>query len=228
MRWPIVSILTLAGCVPDEVGREVQSGDAVACLAMSGTFTSPATLSGIIVADGTPSGNETWVAGARCDQISRRFSVTDGDQTWHVGYGWTEDHLDATEALDITPESEVDLSFMADGERAGFVLTQLGRIVAATSVGIGDPALLPNVVPGLEIRDGRTTGTQQIDCGTQVARSIVFRGDEDVDLEPVDSDWLHVDGQLAKAWALAAWGVRNATCDQDGELSWAIWRTEEG
>ena len=56
----------------------------------------------------------------------------------------------------------------------------------------------------------------------------MFRGDEDVDLEPIDADWLHVDGQLTKAWALAAWGVRNATCDQDGELSWAIWRTEEG
>ncbi|MCB9686202.1 MAG: hypothetical protein H6738_22860 [Alphaproteobacteria bacterium] len=227
--WRSLSLLPLAvGCIPDEVGREVQSGDAVACLAAPVAFDAEVTVSGIIVADGAPDGDEGWTAGARCDEISRRFSILDGDQTWHVGYGWTEDGPDATQVLDITPESEVDLYFMAQDERAGFVLTQLERIVAATSVGIGDPALLANAVPGLEIRDGRTTGTQHIDCGTQVSRSIVFRGDEDVDLEPVDSDWLHVDGQLTRAWALAAWGVRNATCDQDGELSWAIWRTEEG
>lgn len=224
----VVPVLVVAGCVPDEVGREVQSAEAVACLDLPGPFSSPATFEGLAVADGAPDGTEEWVVGARCDQVARRFSISDGDATWHVGYGWIEDHQDATDPLDIDPSSPLSLSFWAIEERAGFVVTQLDRVVAAIAVGIGDPALPADAVPGLEIRDGHTTGTQAVDCGTQVSRTIVFRGDEDLELEPIDSDWIQVDGQLTRAWAFAAWGMRNASCDQDGEESWGIWRTEEG
>lgn len=219
---------SLVACVPDEVGRLVQSGEPVACLDAPETPVSPVRVTGFATADGEPDGTEQWDVGARCDQVTRRFELVDGDgELWRVGYGWQEAGSDATVPVDVGPDSEeLDLEFRFEADTAGFVLQELGRVVAALSVGIGDPALPETAVPGLSILRGESRGSEATDCGRRVTRSIVFEGDEVVELEPVDAAWTSVAAQQTRVWALAAWGVENATCAEDGELSWAVWRED--
>ncbi len=226
----------LVACGVDEVGRGVQSAEAVACLdAPDASIALPVTVEGAALADGAPDGTETWDVGARCESVARRLELVDADRrVWRVGYGWLEGGAPATSPLAIGPESELVLDFHAEAEHAGFVLTELDRLVAAVAVGIGDPGLPAGAVTGLDVRDGPSTGSEPTDCGDRVARRIVFDGDgEPIELEPVDADWMRVDGVEVRAWALAAWGMRDAhlddaagTCPRDGELSWALWRED--
>lgn len=225
----------LTACVPDEPGTRVQSAEPTACLGPPpGADLGPdGELHGIevigqITADRPAEAGPEL--GARCGGEVREFEVTTPrGQVWVVGYGWSEDGLDATPPLDVTPNAPVRLVFRwvtSFGEAAGFALYEEDRLVAGLDVGTWGPALTPaDLPPGLRVSQGRVTGSDAQPCGRRVAREVVFDSDETLTLEAIDQAPLRVDGIPSEAWALAAWGWEEPTCeDVAGEFSWAVWR----
>lgn len=147
--------------------------------------------------------------------------------------GWTL--LDG-EGNDLTPDFNVaegdQVSFtyryrMVWGDVAGFVLRDAeGEVIAAADEGAWDNALEEGDVPGLAVSPGEVVATEATECEPLEGHTLIFEGDNTVEIEPVASDTVTVGGADFTAYALRAtsWG-EGTGCDVSDTTSvyaWAI------
>ena len=152
-------------------------------------------------------------------ECSRSVVVDDGLGTvLHLGIV----ALDA-DGGDITPDMGVAVGDvvhavyryrMVWGDVAGFALTRDGALGAAADEGAWGGALAPDDLPGLAVTPGDVVATERGDCLPVEGHSLVFTGDDTVEVVPVSSSSVDVDGSPLSALAVAAWGYGEPTgCD---------------
>lgn len=165
-----------------------------------------------------------------CGEHSRVLTILGDDGgIYGVGYGlWDEDGIDITPSLDLMAGDDVYLHFVSIesfGEAAGFVVQDTDSVAFAIEVGTWGPALERGVFPGLEVGTGELVGSGRTDCGDTEAREILFAGDAERAITPMDDALITVGGEAYRAWALSAWDYTLAECtDVAGELVWAVFR----
>lgn len=203
----------------------VEEGSAVVCLdderAMGGDDVD-IELSGTVV---------NQHAGADCT-LNLEVEADDGTR---YSVGWS---LADAEAQDLTPDFDV-----ADGERvsllyryrmvwgdaAGFVLRDAeGDVVAAADEGAWGSALEEGDVPGLAVSPGEVVATEATECEPLEGHTLLFEGDDTVEIEPVGSDAITVGGAEFTAYALRAtsWGEGTGcdVSDTTDTYAWALSR----
>jgi hypothetical protein len=227
-------VALLAACSePDVVLPEI--GQAFACLGNdagllpSGTETEGWEITGQVVAMGAGSGGELFPCNDAI--VDHSVAIVDADgATWTLGYGLKDaDGATAGPPLDLVNGADVSLTFRAvqsgEGQSAGFVLSDASGALAAVELGAWGDALEPADLPTLAISTGSERAREASECGDIVQTSIVFRGDDEVEITPVNSDIVTIDGVEHTAWAIAAWDYDQTTCpDSVGVRAWALFR----
>ncbi|MBM4393401.1 MAG: hypothetical protein FJ090_19945 [Deltaproteobacteria bacterium] len=159
----------------------------------------------------------------------------EGDERAVRRVGW---RLTDAEGNDVTPDFDVAvgdsvaLSYryrMVWGDVAGFVLLDGdGSLLAAADEGAWGDALDDGDVPGLAVTPGEVVATEATVCEPLEGHTLVFEGDDTVEIEPIASDSVTVGGAALTAHAVRAtsWG-EGAGCevtDTTSVYAWAVSR----
>lgn len=181
-----------------------------------------------LLLDGTVTAVEADASGARS------VTVDDGAGEVHTVGLSVGDAADAdiAPALDVAVGDAVHLVYryrFVWGDVAGFALSDADGLVVAAEEGAWGGALQEGDVPGLSVRRGDdVVAREAAECQPLEGFSLVFEGDEAVELVPVDTAPLSVDGAALTAIAVASWDYgESATCqisDVTGYDSWVVHR----
>ena len=176
---------------------------------------------------GRPSGEDTDIQlqgtiteiDAHAGDCTRAFTVEDADGVQStIGLLVLDaDNLDITPDLNVEVGAEVSLIYryrMVWGDVAGFSVSDSTGLVAAAEEGAWGGALEADDLGGLSVSVGELIGSEETSCEPVEGHSLVFSGDEDMELDPIDSDTVVVAGRTLTAHAIAAyeWGAGNG-CD---------------
>ncbi len=165
---------------------------------------------------------------------SRNLDVHVGEGTVYR-VGWTlldDDGTDITPDFDVAEGDAVTLLYryrLVWGDAAGFVLRDADdNVVAAADEGAWGSALEEGDVPGLSVSPGEVVATEATDCEPLEGHTLLFEGDDTVEIEPVDSGTVAVGGAEFTAYALRAtsWG-EGTGCDVSDTTevyAWALSR----
>ena len=165
-----------------------------------------------------------------CDQISRILTIiADDGLIYDLGYGYYDEHgKDLTQALDVRSGDSVYLHFVSVesfGQAEGFVLQDNDSVIGALEVGTWGPALEDGAFPGLTVSAGDPVGGGSEDCGDVVATEMVFTGDAERRITPVEDELITAGATAYRAYALASWDYETTTCtDVGGAQIWAAMR----
>jgi len=165
-----------------------------------------------------------------CGQISRVLTIiADDGLIYDMGYGFYDEHgKDITRALDVRSGDDVYLHFVSIesfGEAEGFVLQDNDSVIGALEVGTWGPALEEGSFPGLAVTAGDPVGGGSEDCGDVIANELVFQGDAERRITPVEDELITAGATAYHAYALASWEYETTTCtDVAGEQIWAAIR----
>ncbi len=171
------------------------------------------------------------VEGGDC-QIDLLIEQADGTL---AAIGWS---LADAEANDLTPDFDVAVGDavtllyryrMVWGDTAGFVLHDAeGAVVAAAEEGRWGNALEDGDVAGLSVSPGEVVATEATECEPLEGHTLVFEGDNTVEIEPVASETVTVGGADFTAYALRAtsWGEGTGcdVSDTTETYAWALSR----
>jgi hypothetical protein len=117
------------------------------------------------------------------------------------------------------------VSVQSFGEAEGFVLQDNDSVIGALEVGTWGPALEEGSFPGLTVVAGDPVGGGSEDCGDVVANELVFQGDAERRITPVEDELITAGATAYHAYALASWDYETTTCtDVAGEQIWAAIR----
>lgn len=105
-----------------------------------------------------------------------------------------------------------------------FVTDDAGLLLAADE-GAGAGALEGEAVPGLAVTAGTETVAGTVGkCGGDLGSTVVFEGDDTLELTPVEEGILTVSGAEMKATALASTRYEpGTTCDLSDQPSYLMW-----
>ena len=210
-------ILFLLACIT----TPIQSGDVTVCLD-GGRPTADLALD--------VAGPITAVGEGDC---GAELTMEDGDGIAHtIGYAAKDG-----DAADITPVSSlavgdtVQLAYdyrFVWGDVAGFAIYADDGLVVAADEGVWGGAFALDMLDGLTVSYGDKLGTEETDCMPMDGYTMVFHGDSDVVVEPINSAEVEIGGVAVQALAVAAWqwGQPHGcqVSDTTDHLAWVVSR----
>lgn len=161
------------------------------------------------------------------------IALEDGADVRTVGLSVRDaDGVDATPALDLAEGDVVSLVYryrFVWGDVAGFALHDADGLVVAAEEGAWGGSDVVQAVPGLAVRRGDdVVAREATDCVPIEGYSLVFEGDEAVELVPVAEAPVVVGGAELTAVAVASWDYGESTScaisDATGFQSWVVYR----
>ena len=201
-------------------------GSAAACLYGEGMATEAGLwdITGAVVSD--EAGALTQGA---CDgSVSRVLTIAGNDGvTWSLGYGLQDaSGADLTPALDVEPGGSIYLRFRAASSFAtatGFALQDTESLIAALESRA--PVLEAADAGGLAVVQGDVADYGADDCGDQTGYTLIFEGDADLEMTPVEDRLITLNAHALHAYALSSWAYSAQTCEDAGGVSaWAAFR----
>jgi len=168
-----------------------------------------------------------------CAFATHRIQVTDdAGEIWTVGLSVTRFEEDHTPAFDVREGIDVDLTFrqrLVWGTVQGFSLESEDELIAAVEGGSWGGALNDDDALGLIVtRTGDPIDTEKSECMYVDTYLTRFDADEIVEIEPMHTDTITLDGNAFVAMPVAAYetrdGKRCIVSDVSDGKSWIIYR----
>jgi hypothetical protein len=215
----------------------IEQGVASVCLGQDGGLAPPVTearlyeLSGEVTLAGASPGPSAYTDLPCAETPGYAFSVLDADGvTWTVG--WT---AATPSGEDLTANPPINLgdtvsvlvrATVSFGTAAGLRVDGADGLLVALEDGSWGPGLQAGDVPEVQVTKGEALGESKTDCGPINGTSLLFGGEEGLELDPVSSDSVELGGVSYKATALAAFEYAGTpTCtDVAGATRWVVTR----
>jgi len=215
MPSPLLLLSLLLAC------GSVERGTVLVCLAQGAVAQGEgATVDGIVSA--IDAGDCAWQVhvddGSGTDSVLG-FSVTDGD-----GAGLTPD---VTLAVGDTVHIEAH-ERLVWGTVSGFSVTAADGLVVAADEGGWGGAFADEPIDGLSVELGEVVSHEAHECVPIEGHTLVFHGDTELSLTPIEEGSLDVGGVALTAQAVAAWGYGQGTScaitDTTDVAAWTVYR----